>query len=80
MKISTQETIDKTQDVELTYLPDWNQGKPFVVTGDYESIAPFAEELQAADRAMAPNAAAAIVKRMTSPIHLSLGRITVEVR
>lgn len=78
MKISTQETIDKTQDVELTYLPDWNQGKPFVVTGDYDSVVPFAEGLQAADKA--DRAAQTIVKRMTSPLHLSLGRITVEVR
>ncbi len=43
------EQLDPTQPVELTYIPEWNHGHDFTITGDYESLAPMAEAMIESD-------------------------------
>lgn len=76
MKHIKELAIDPTQEVALTYIPDF-QDTPFTIHGDYEDLAPLAEAMQAEDAAHTSKARTDRVTRATKSIgHNVLETIT----
>lgn len=42
-------SYEPNQPMELTYIPEWNNGKPFIIHDTYEALAPYAETLKQQD-------------------------------